>query len=390
MSKQPATAPARQRVAKQRPLHVPVRLGKRSYRVLIGPGLVALTADLIAKYLGPAKCAIVTDANVARHHLQQLETRLQVLGRHSGTAILVPGEATKNFSALSRLCEQLLEMGLERNDIVIALGGGVIGDVTGFAASIVRRGVRVVQLPTTLLAQVDSSVGGKTGINTPQGKNLVGTFHQPSLVLADTATLATLPERQFRAGYAEAAKYGLLGDAAFFAWLEQNWTAVFSRQPDALTKAIAVSVQGKAAIVARDETEAGDRMLLNLGHTFAHALEAFTGFSDRLLHGEAVAIGIALAFQLSADLGFAGPNSAASAIGHLHAVGLPTTIAQIPGGQGPDAGSLVKIMGQDKKVRNGKLSLVLARGIGDAFLTREIAAPTLEAFLSRHIGQPRS
>jgi 3-dehydroquinate synthase len=390
MSKQPATAPARQRMAKQRPLHVPVRLGKRTYRVLIGPGLVALTADLIAKYLGPAKCAIVTDANVARHYLQQLETRLQVLGRHCGTAILVPGEATKNFSALSRLCEQLLEMGLERNDIVIALGGGVIGDVTGFAASIVRRGVRVVQLPTTLLAQVDSSVGGKTGINTPQGKNLVGTFHQPSLVLADTATLATLPERQFRAGYAEAAKYALLGDAAFFAWLEQNWTAVFSRQPDALTKAIGVSVQGKAAIVARDETEAGDRMLLNLGHTFAHALEAFTGFSDRLLHGEAVAIGIALAFQLSADLAFAGPNSAASAIGHLHAVGLPTTIAQIPGSQGPDAGTLVKIMGQDKKVRNGKLSLVLARGIGDAFLTREISAPTLEAFLSRHIGQPRS
>ena len=388
MSKRPTTTPARQRVGGERPLHVPVRLGKRSYRVLIGPGLVAQSSDLIATTLGPVRCAIVTDANVAPLHLQQLETSLKASGRHSGTVVLAPGEATKSFSVLSRLCEQLLEMGVERNDIVIALGGGVIGDLTGFAASIIRRGTRVVQVPTTLLAQVDFSVGGKTGINTPQGKNLVGTFYQPSLVLADTATLATLPERQFRAGYAETAKYGLLADAAFFAWLEQNWPAVFARQPAALTKAIGISVKGKAAIVTRDETEAGDRMLLNLGHTFAHALEAFTGFSDRLLHGEAVAIGIALAFQLSAELGFAGPNSAASAIGHLNAVGLPTTIAQIPGGQGADAGSLVKIMRQDKKVRDGQMSLVLARGIGEAFLTRQISAPTLEAFLARHIAQP--
>jgi 3-dehydroquinate synthase len=367
---------------------VPVRLGKRSYRVLIGPGLVAQTAALLAKHLGPGRCAIVTDRNVAAHHLEPLQARLEAAGRHAGTMILDPGEASKTFATLSRLCESLLTMGLERSDLVLALGGGVTGDLAGLAASLVRRGVRVVQVPTTLLAQVDSSVGGKTGINTPQGKNLVGTFHQPSLVLADTDTLATLPPRQFRAGYAEVAKYGLLGDATFFAWLEQNWPAVFARQTEALIKTIGVSVTGKAAIVARDETEAGDRMLLNLGHTFGHALETFAGFSDRLLHGEAVAIGIALAFQLSADLGLAGPNSAASALAHLRAVGLPTRIADIPGSEPPDAATLLKIMGQDKKVRNATLTLILARGIGDAFITREVSTPTLLAFLSRQLTHP--
>jgi shikimate kinase/3-dehydroquinate synthase len=261
----------------------------------------------------------------------------------------------------------------------------VIGDIAGLAASITRRGLRFVQMPTTLLAQVDSSVGGKTGINTPQGKNLVGTFHQPALVLADTDVLATLPPRQFRAGYVEAAKYGLLGDAAYFAWLEKSAPAVFSRNASALTQAIGVAVRGKADIVVRDETETADRMLLNLGHTFGHALEAWAGFSDRLLHGEAVAIGICLAFRLSEELGYIGNNSLARVETHFASLGLPTRIGDIPGGQAADAGTLFKIMGQDKKVREGKLTLILSRGIGEAFITRDVPAPTVVEFLGRQI-----
>lgn len=364
---------------------VTVALGERAYEVHIGPGLMARAADLIAARLGRARCAIVTDRNVAACHLAPLEKSLAAHGRHLGTTVLSPGEATKSFAELAALCERLLEMGLERRDLVIALGGGVIGDLTGFAASIVRRGVRYVQLPTTLLAQVDSSVGGKTAINTPQGKNLVGSFHQPSLVLADTDLLATLPPREFRAGYAEAAKYGMLGDAAYFEWLEQSWPAVFSRDGDALTRAVRIAVQGKAAIVARDETETGDRMLLNLGHTFGHALEAWAGYGDRLLHGEAVAIGICLAFRLSEQLGLIGNNSVARVEAHLAATGLPTRIADIAGAPGPDADALVKIMGQDKKVQDGRLTLILARGIGEAFATRDVAADTVREFLAHRV-----
>ena len=278
-------------------------------------------------------------------------------------------------------------MGLERGDLVVALGGGVIGDLAGLAASLVRRGLRLVQMPTTLLAQVDSSVGGKTGINTPQGKNLVGTFHQPSLVLADTDSLATLPVRQLRAGYVEAAKYGLIADAAYFGWLEQNVSAVLAREPAALTHAIAVAVRGKADIVARDETETRDRMLLNLGHTFGHALEAWASYSDRLLHGEAVAIGICLAFRLSEELGLVGNNSVARVEAHLAAVGLPTRIAHIAGGAAPDAATLLKIMRQDKKVRGGQLTLILARGIGEAFIRRDVAPDTVLDFLARQGGR---
>jgi 3-dehydroquinate synthetase len=261
----------------------------------------------------------------------------------------------------------------------------VIGDLTGFAASILRRGVRFVQVPTTLLAQVDSSVGGKTAINTPQGKNLVGSFHQPSLVLADTELLATLPPREFRAGYVEAVKYGMLGDAAYFDWLEQSWPAVLAQDADALVRTVRIAVQGKADIVARDETETGDRMLLNLGHTFGHALEAWAGYSDRLLHGEAVAIGICLAFRLSEQLGFVGNNSVARVQGHLAAAGLPTRIADIPGETGPDAATLMRIMGQDKKVQDGRLTLILARGIGEAFITRDVATPAVHDFLMRQL-----
>ena len=369
---------------------VPVALGQRSYDVLIGTGLLARATELIDRRLGAAKCVIVTDENVAQRHLAPLETALKGLGRHAGTQILAPGEATKSFATLASLCERILETGLERGGLVIALGGGVIGDLAGFAASIARRGVGFVQIPTSLLAQVDSSVGGKTGINTPQGKNLVGTFHQPSLVLADTGLLATLPAREFRAGYVEAAKFGLLGDVSFFAWLEQNYRTVLAHDTAALARLVGTSVAGKAAIVARDETETGDRMLLNLGHTFGHALEAWAGYSQRLLHGEAIAIGICLAFQLCQELGLTDAATVQRVAAHLAAVGLPTRIGDIPGDDAPDTDTLVKIMGQDKKVRDGKLTLILVRGIGEAFVSRDVSTEAVHAFLSRQLGDHRA
>ena len=363
---------------------VPVALGARSYDVLIGPDLLPEAGRLIATRLGKAKCAIVTDDNVARHHLPALEASLKAEGRLRGSIVLPAGEATKSFRELGPLCERLLELGLERGDIVVAFGGGVIGDLAGFAAGILRRGVRFVQIPTSLLAQVDSSVGGKTGINTPQGKNLIGVFHQPVLVIADTNVLSTLPEREMRAGYAEVAKYGLLGDAAFFGWLENNWRSVFGNDTAALTKAIETSVRAKAAIVERDEHEMGDRALLNLGHTFGHALEAWTGFSSRMLHGEGVSIGMCLAYRLSEELGLCPKGSAARVAAHMRAVGLPASIGDIPGGKA-EAGELVRLMGQDKKVRDGKLTFILVRGIGQAFITQDIAIGRVTEFLAREI-----
>lgn len=364
---------------------VRVALGDRAYDVHIGPGLLNEAPRLIGEALGGCRCGIVTDKNVAGAHLAPLEAGLSGAGRHAGSIVLPAGEATKSFAQLDRLCQQLLTMGLERGDAVIALGGGVIGDLAGFAASIVRRGIRYVQVPTTLLAQVDSSVGGKTGINTPQGKNLVGAFHQPSLVLADTSVLATLPARQMRAGYAEVAKYGLLGDAAFFAWLEANWQSLFCHDPAALMHAIGRSVEMKAEIVARDETETGDRALLNLGHTFGHALEAWTGYSDRLLHGEAVSIGMCLAIRLSEELRFCPPQTAARVAAHLKAVGLPTQIGDIPGDL-PAPQDVVRLMRQDKKVRQGRLTLVLINGIGEAFTTRDVEPAQIVDFLARVAG----
>jgi 3-dehydroquinate synthase len=366
---------------------VEVALPGRSYDVLIGPGLVAEAGRRIGERFGKARCAIVTDANVARLHLASLTAAIDPT-QLRGVVVLPAGEATKSFHELGPLCERLLETGLERGDLVIAFGGGVIGDLAGFAAAILRRGVRFVQIPTTLLAQVDSSVGGKTGINTPQGKNLIGAFHQPSLVLADTGVLATLPPREMRAGYAEVAKYGLLGDAPFFGWLEDRHADVFGSDREALTDAIETSVKAKAAIVIRDEHETGDRALLNLGHTFGHALEAWTGYSDRLLHGEGVAIGMCLAFRFSERLGLCPQGTADRVVRHVSAVGLPTRIGQIPGQNAhgrADAAELVRLMGQDKKVRDGKLTFILVRGIGEAFVARDVAAETVHAFLAAEV-----
>jgi shikimate kinase/3-dehydroquinate synthase len=365
---------------------VRVDLGDRSYDVLIASGLLADTGALIKSRLGNVKCGIVTDENVAHLHLSALEESLKAEGLFAGSIVMKPGEATKSFRELAALSERLLELGLERGDLVVPLGGGVIGDLAGFAAGILRRGVRFVQIPTSLLAQVDSSVGGKTGINTPQGKNLIGVFHQPSLVIADTAVLSTLPPRQMRAGYAEVAKYGLLGDVKFFAWLEADWQSVFGNSGPALTKAIETSVAAKAAIVARDETETGDRALLNLGHTFGHAFEAWTGYSDKLLHGEAIAIGMCLAFRLSEDLGICPRGRSERVAAHFRAVGLPTNIRDIPM-TGADANELQRLMGQDKKVRGGKLAFILARDIGDAFVSREVTPETVKAFLLREIAR---
>lgn len=360
---------------------VRVPLGDRAYDVLIGPGLLGRSVSLIAERLGAARCAVVTDRNVASFHLATLEAALNEGGRHVGSIVLPPGEKTKSFRELEPLCERLLEFGLERGDLVVALGGGVIGDLAGFAAAILRRGVRFVQIPTSLLAQVDSSVGGKTGIDTPQGKNLIGAFHQPGLVLADTDTLKTLPERELRAGYAEVAKYGLLGDAPFFAWLEKSYPGIFALEHEPLINAVETSVRAKAGIVGRDETEQGERALLNLGHTFGHAYEAWCGYSDRLLHGEAIAIGMCQAFRFSASLGHCDEAAAERVAAHFAAVGLPTRIAQIPGDK-PDIETLMRLMAQDKKVRHGQLTFILVRGIGEAFVAHGVPAETARAFLA--------
>ena len=362
---------------------VPVSLGARSYEVLIGPGLLAEVPALIAARFATSRVAIVTDETVARHHLAGLQAGFGT--RCLGVVVVPAGEATKNFTTLAHVAERLLERGLERGDLVIALGGGVIGDLAGFAAAIIRRGVRFVQVPTTLLAQVDSSVGGKTGINTAQGKNLAGAFHQPVLVIADTDVLSTLPARQMRAGYAEVVKYGLLGDMRFFERLETRAPRLFGNDLAELTHAIETSVRAKAGVVARDETETGERMLLNLGHTFGHALEAWAGFSDRLLHGEAVAIGMAQAFRFSEQQGLAPAGVAPRVEAHLRAVGLPTRVSDIPGSERPTVDALMTLMAQDKKVQAGRLTFILVRAIGSAFVARDVDAGAVRAFLTREL-----
>jgi 3-dehydroquinate synthase len=358
---------------------VKVKLGKRSYDIVIGENLLAEAGKRIAKLKPGTSVAIVTDGNVAHHHLAALEKSLEAAKIAYRSVLLSAGEGTKSFSNLETVAEAILQSRIERGDLVVALGGGVIGDLAGFAASVVRRGVDFVQIPTTLLAQVDSSVGGKTGINSPQGKNLIGAFHQPALVLADLKTLDTLPAREFRAGYAEVAKYGLINDAKFFDWLEKNWREVFAGGT-ARAKAVATSVKAKAAIVARDERESGERALLNLGHTFGHALEAATGYSDRLLHGEGVGLGMVLAFKLSAKLKLCKPADVTRVITHLDKVGLPVRLSQIPGAlPGPDG--LLSLMMQDKKVVRGKLVFILAKGIGKAFIAKNVDTKVVRELL---------
>lgn len=360
---------------------VHVDLPGRAYNVHIGPGLLQEAGTRIAPLGGRKKVCVVTDRNVAALHLETLRNGLSAADIEMAVLELPPGEATKSWPYLTQTVEWLLDQKVERGDIVIAFGGGVIGDLVGFAAAILRRGVRFVQIPTSLLAQVDSSVGGKTGINAPQGKNLIGAFHQPSLVLADTAVLGTMNARDFLAGYGEVVKYGLLGAADFFDWLEVQGPALAAGDMTARVEAVRRSVQMKADIVIRDETEQGDRALLNLGHTFGHALEAATGYSDRLLHGEGVSIGCALAFELSARIGLCAQEDPSRVRAHLKAMGMKTDLSDIEG-ELPDAQGLIDLMGQDKKVVKGQLNFILAHSIGAAFVTSDVALHAVSETLS--------
>ena len=379
------TAPVRSEITT-----VPVALGERSYDIAIGRGLLASLGARIAELRPRAKAVIVTDENVARLHLAGAEAALAHAGVATHRVIVPAGEASKSYRVFEQVCEAVIASRLERDDLIIALGGGVIGDLAGFVASVVRRGVDYVQVPTSLLADVDSSVGGKTAIDSTHGKNLIGAFYQPILVLADTALLDTLPEREFRAGYAEVAKYGLLGDAPFFSWLEGNWRDVFAgghaSGKSARDHAVAVCCRAKADIVARDERETGDRALLNLGHTFGHAFEAACGFSDRLLHGEAVSLGMALAFAFSTKLGLLPAAGAARAIRHLAEVGLPVRIRDIPGPI-PSLDQLMDLIAQDKKVKRGMLTFILVKGIGAAFVEGGVDAGAVRAFLGEKLAE---
>ncbi|UYO44940.1 3-dehydroquinate synthase [Rhodopseudomonas palustris] len=371
------------------PITVEVALGDRAYEIVIGRDVIASLGERIAKLRPGARTAIVTDRTVAKTWLKRAEEVLDQAGIAHASVIVGEGESSKSYAGLEQVCEALIAAKIERNDLVIALGGGVIGDLAGFSASLLRRGVDFVQVPTSLLAQVDSSVGGKTGINSPQGKNLIGTFHQPVLVLADTAILDTLSPRQFRAGYAEVAKYGALGDEAFFAWLEANHAELFSGGA-AREHAVATSCRAKAAIVARDERETGDRALLNLGHTFGHALEAATGFSDRLFHGEGVAIGMVLAAEFSAERGMMPAADAQRLAKHLAEVGLPTRLHDIAGftQEGlADADRLMALMAQDKKVKRGELTFILMEGIGRAVIANKVEPAPVREFLQRKLAQ---
>jgi len=360
---------------------VPVALGARAYDIVIGRGLLGSLGRRLQALKPGAKAAIVTDANVEKLLLAATQSGLAAADVPATHISVPPGEGSKSFAMFERVCEALIAAKLERGDVVVALGGGVVGDLAGFCAAAVRRGLDYVQVPTTLLAQVDSSVGGKTAINSRHGKNLIGAFHQPVLVVADTALLDSLPPREFRAGYAEVAKYGLLGDAGFFAWLEANADDVFAGAGAAREHAIATSCRMKAEIVARDERETGDRALLNLGHTFGHAFEAAAGFSGRLLHGEAVALGMALAFDFSARLGLLPQPEAERVKRHLGKAGLPTHIRDVPGGV-PGVDALMDLMAQDKKVKRGRLTFILVRAVGAAFVAPEVDAAQVRAFLA--------
>src|SRR5690349_20812519 len=369
------------------PVNVDVALGDRAYDIVIGRGVLSSLGERVARLRPGVRTAIVTDRTVAKYWLAPTEAALAAAGIPTARVVVEEGEISKTYAGLEKVSEALIAAKIERNDLVIALGGGVVGDLAGFAAAILRRGVDFVQVPTSLLAQVDSSVGGKTGINSPQGKNLLGAFHQPVLVIADTSVLDTLSPRQFRAGYAEVAKYGVLGDEAFFGWLESNHADIFSGGA-AREHAIATSCRAKAAIVSRDERENGERALLNLGHTFGHALEAATGFSDRLFHGEGVAVGMVLAAEFSAELGMLAETAAARLSHHLAEVGLPTHVQDIGGfaQEGlADADALMALMAQDKKVKRGRLTFILLRAMGQAEIVTDVEPALVRDFLVRKL-----
>jgi 3-dehydroquinate synthase len=369
------------------PIVVDVALAERAYDIVIGRNVLPSLGARIAELRPGVRTAIVTDRTVAKHWLAATEASLAETGIPTSHIIVEEGEGSKSYAGLEKVSEALIAAKIERNDLVIALGGGVVGDLAGFAAAIVRRGVDFVQVPTSLLAQVDSSVGGKTGINSPQGKNLLGAFHQPVLVVADTAVLDTLSPRQFRSGYAEVAKYGVLGDHQFFTWLEANHADIM-RGGAAREHAIATSCRAKAGVVSRDERENGERALLNLGHTFGHALEAVTGFSDRLFHGEGVSVGMVLAAQLSAQLGMIAESDATRVQHHLADVGLPTKLQDIAGfaQEGlADADTLMALMAQDKKVKRGKLTFILLEAVGRAVIANDVDPATVRAFLHRKL-----
>jgi 3-dehydroquinate synthase len=368
------------------PVVVPVGLGSRAYDIVIGRGLLASLGERIAALKPGAKAAIVVDEAVAKLHLGAATSALAAAGIPAVSVSVPQGEGSKSFAMFERVCEALIDARIERDDLVVALGGGVVGDLAGFAAATVRRGLDYVQVPTSLLAQVDSSVGGKTAINSSRGKNLIGAFHQPILVVADTALLDTLPPREFRAGYAEMVKYALIGDAPFFAWLDVNAADLFAGRAQAREHAVAACCRMKAEIVARDERETGDRALLNLGHTFGHAFEAAAGFSQRLLHGEAVALGCALAFEFSTRLGLNPGNDAARVAQHLAAFGLPTRVGDLAGPV-PDAPALMSLIAQDKKVKRGKLTFILARGIGKAFVAAAVDPAEVQGFLAEKLSE---
>jgi 3-dehydroquinate synthase len=373
------------------PVIVDVALENRAYDIVIGRGVLASLGARIAALRPGVRTAIVTDRTVAKHWLEPAEASLAAAGIPTSRVVVEEGEISKTYAGLEKVSEALIAARIERNDLVVALGGGVVGDLAGFAAAILRRGVDFVQVPTSLLAQVDSSVGGKTGINSPQGKNLLGAFHQPVLVIADTGVLDTLSPRQFRAGYAEVAKYGVLGDEAFFSWLEKNHADIF-KGGAAREHAIATSCRAKAGVVSRDERETGERALLNLGHTFGHALEAATGFSDRLFHGEGVAIGMTLAAQFSARLGMIGADDAARVERHLVEAGLPTRLEDIAGfaQEGlADADALMTLMAQDKKVKRGRLTFILLEAVGRAVIARDVEPAPVRDFLQDKLAQTR-
>ncbi|MEO9971626.1 MAG: 3-dehydroquinate synthase [Hyphomonadaceae bacterium] len=364
---------------------VHVGLGQRSYDILIGPGLLGDAGTLLQPFLSGQRVFVVTDENVAILHLEALEAGLKRAGITTNTRTVPAGEATKSIAQLDDILGWLIGAGANRDDVLIALGGGVIGDLTGLAASLMKRGMHFVQVPTTLLAQVDSSVGGKTAVNTRHGKNLVGAFYQPKLVLADSDVLATLPERELRAGYAEIIKYGLIDDLAFFAELEQNGQDVIALKPAAIAQAVASSCAAKARIVAQDERESGVRALLNLGHTFAHALEAANRFGPELLHGEAVGTGMALALRYSARLELISSADADRGVRAIAASGLITDISALDGGP-YRANILVDHMRQDKKARGSRVPLILARELGQAFIYPEADLADVQRFLEEETG----